>query len=87
MKIIGATAHHVTADLEAGPIIEQDVVKISHRQALPSPGIMHLFFYQAPCRRRRLPPGFRAAQTFEQRPYTDDEHVPCKSCANQCHDS
>lgn len=31
VKIIGATSHYVTADLDAGPIIEQDVVKISHR--------------------------------------------------------
>lgn len=31
VKIIGATAHYVTSDLDAGPIIEQDVVKVSHR--------------------------------------------------------
>ncbi len=31
VKIIGATAHYVTEDLDAGPIIEQDVVRISHR--------------------------------------------------------
>jgi formyltetrahydrofolate deformylase len=31
VKIIGATAHYVTSDLDAGPIIEQDVVRISHR--------------------------------------------------------
>lgn len=31
VKIIGATSHYVTADLDAGPIIEQDVVRISHR--------------------------------------------------------
>jgi len=31
VKIIGATAHYVTADLDAGPIIEQDVVRVSHR--------------------------------------------------------
>jgi formyltetrahydrofolate deformylase len=31
VKIIGATAHYATADLDAGPIIEQDVVRISHR--------------------------------------------------------
>lgn len=31
VKIIGATAHYVTTDLDAGPIIEQDVVHISHR--------------------------------------------------------
>ena len=31
VKIIGATAHYVTADLDEGPIIEQDVVQVSHR--------------------------------------------------------
>ena len=31
VKIIGATAHYVTADLDEGPILEQDVVKISHK--------------------------------------------------------
>jgi formyltetrahydrofolate deformylase len=31
VKIIGATAHYVTAELDAGPIIVQDVVHISHR--------------------------------------------------------
>jgi formyltetrahydrofolate deformylase len=30
VKIIGATSHYVTADLDAGPIISQDVVRISH---------------------------------------------------------
>lgn len=31
VKIIGATSHYVTNDLDAGPIIEQDVVRITHR--------------------------------------------------------
>jgi formyltetrahydrofolate deformylase len=31
VKIIGATAHYVTANLDAGPIIQQDVAHISHR--------------------------------------------------------
>lgn len=30
VKIIGATSHYVTTDLDAGPIIEQDVTRISH---------------------------------------------------------
>ena len=30
VKLIGATCHHVTADLDQGPIVEQDVVRISH---------------------------------------------------------
>ncbi len=31
VKIIGATSHYVTNDLDAGPIIEQDVVRITHK--------------------------------------------------------
>ncbi len=31
VKTIGATAHYVTPDLDAGPIIEQDVVRVTHR--------------------------------------------------------
>ncbi len=31
VKLIGATAHFVTADLDEGPIIEQDVERVSHR--------------------------------------------------------
>ncbi len=31
VKIIGATSHYVTAELDAGPIIEQDVVRITHK--------------------------------------------------------
>ena len=30
VKMIGATAHYVTADLDEGPIIEQDVVRVTH---------------------------------------------------------
>ena len=35
VKLIGATAHYVTADLDEGPIIEQDTVRVTHAQ---SPG-------------------------------------------------
>lgn len=31
VKLIGATAHYVTTDLDEGPIIEQDVIRVSHR--------------------------------------------------------
>ena len=31
VKLIGATAHYVTADLDEGPIIEQDTVRVNHR--------------------------------------------------------
>ncbi len=32
VKLIGATAHYVTAELDGGPIIEQDVARVDHRQ-------------------------------------------------------
>ncbi len=34
VKVIGATAHYVTAELDAGPIIHQDVAHISHRDGI-----------------------------------------------------
>ncbi len=34
VKIVGATAHYVTAELDAGPIIEQDVGRVSHRHSV-----------------------------------------------------
>lgn len=34
VKIIGATSHYVTGDLDAGPIIEQDLVRISHKDSV-----------------------------------------------------
>lgn len=34
VKIIGATAHYVTENLDEGPIIEQDVVRVSHRDTV-----------------------------------------------------
>jgi formyltetrahydrofolate deformylase len=34
VKIIGATSHYVTAELDAGPIIEQDVVRVSHEDSV-----------------------------------------------------
>ncbi len=34
VKIIGATSHYVTQDLDAGPIIHQDIVKITHRDSV-----------------------------------------------------
>ena len=33
VKLIGATAHYATADLDDGPIIDQDVVRVDHRQS------------------------------------------------------
>jgi formyltetrahydrofolate deformylase len=35
VKIIGATSHYVIEKLDAGPIIEQDIVRITHRSSLP----------------------------------------------------
>ncbi len=34
VKLIGATSHYVTSDLDAGPIIEQDIVRISHKDTV-----------------------------------------------------
>jgi formyltetrahydrofolate deformylase len=34
VKLIGATSHYVTATLDEGPIIEQDVVRVSHRDTV-----------------------------------------------------
>ncbi|WP_455496911.1 formyltetrahydrofolate deformylase [Coprobacter sp.] len=34
VKLIGATSHYVTTDLDAGPIIEQDIVRISHKDSI-----------------------------------------------------
>jgi formyltetrahydrofolate deformylase len=34
VKIIGATAHYVTEELDAGPIIEQDVARVTHRETV-----------------------------------------------------
>ena len=34
VKLIGASAHFVTGDLDAGPIIEQDVIRVSHRDTV-----------------------------------------------------
>ena len=36
VKIIGATAHYVTEELDAGPIIEQDVARVTHREGIES---------------------------------------------------
>jgi len=35
VKLIGATAHYVTEELDQGPIIEQDVQRVTHRQSVP----------------------------------------------------
>lgn len=35
VKIIGATGHYVTSELDAGPIIEQDIIRISHTDSIP----------------------------------------------------
>jgi len=36
VKLIGATAHYVTEELDAGPIIEQDVERVTHRETIES---------------------------------------------------
>jgi len=34
VKLVGATAHYVTAELDKGPIIEQDVIRVNHRDSV-----------------------------------------------------
>jgi formyltetrahydrofolate deformylase len=34
VKLIGATCHYVTAELDAGPIIEQDVIRVDHADSV-----------------------------------------------------
>lgn len=34
VKLIGATCHYVTAELDAGPIVEQDVIRVSHDDSI-----------------------------------------------------
>jgi formyltetrahydrofolate deformylase len=34
VKVVGATAHYVTPELDAGPIIDQDVARVSHRDSV-----------------------------------------------------
>nr|WP_320010962.1 formyltetrahydrofolate deformylase [uncultured Desulfobulbus sp.] len=34
VKVIGATSHYVTADLDAGPIIAQDIIRVSHADSI-----------------------------------------------------
>ena len=34
VKLIGATSHYVTTELDAGPIIEQDIVRITHKDTV-----------------------------------------------------
>ncbi|MFI3267070.1 MAG: formyltetrahydrofolate deformylase [Rikenellaceae bacterium] len=36
VKLVGATSHYVTNELDAGPIIEQDITRISHRDSIAS---------------------------------------------------
>jgi len=36
VKLVGATAHYVTEELDEGPIIEQDVIRVSHEHDVPS---------------------------------------------------
>jgi formyltetrahydrofolate deformylase len=40
VKLIGATAHYVTEELDDGPIIDQDVVRVDHRQSARDLGLM-----------------------------------------------
>ncbi|MCG8464441.1 MAG: formyltetrahydrofolate deformylase [Xanthomonadales bacterium] len=54
VKLIGATCHYVTEDLDEGPIIEQDVVRISHADSLAD-----MVRKGKDCERRALAAGLR----------------------------
>jgi formyltetrahydrofolate deformylase len=51
VKLIGATSHYVTSDLDEGPIIEQDTVRITHAQR-PLAGRLSASFLTGPSRPR-----------------------------------
>jgi formyltetrahydrofolate hydrolase len=51
VKLIGATAHFVTSDLDEGPIIEQNVVRVDHSRAVASSSRSGRTRRAAPCRR------------------------------------
>ncbi|GAB4201064.1 MAG: formyltetrahydrofolate deformylase [Wenzhouxiangellaceae bacterium] len=54
VKLIGATCHYVTEELDAGPIIEQDVIRISHTDSLDD-----MVRKGRDCERRALAQGLR----------------------------
>ena len=58
VKQIGATAHYVTADLDEGPIIEQDVERVNHAMSPERPG---------PGRPRHRGPGARPGGALARR--------------------
>ena len=35
VKLVGATCHYVTAELDQGPIVEQDVIRVDHTDSIP----------------------------------------------------
>ena len=56
MKLIGATAHFVTAELDAGPIIAQDVIAVDHSFTPERMARWYVRLYERLVRdRRRLP--------------------------------
>ena len=55
VKLIGATAHYVTEDLDAGPIIEQDVLRIDHRHDTEDLRRLGRYIEHAPVGRRSWP--------------------------------
>ena len=54
VKLIGATCHYVTADLDAGPIIEQEVARVQHFH-----GVNDLIRMGRDCERSALARGIR----------------------------
>ena len=57
VKLIGATAHYVTADLDEGPIIEQDVARVDHGMSVEA-FTATMFTFRVPVRFASLSVGF-----------------------------
>lgn len=69
-KIIGATSHFVTAELDAGPIIEQDVARITHKDTPRQPGPQR----QGPREDRPLPRRLEAYRAENPHVQEQDHH-------------
>ena len=92
VKLVGATAHYVTADLDEGPIIEQDVVRVDH-SLLPGPAGRGRPRRRVPGPRPRRHLARRAPRPAERQPHgrpalgqwLPAEPWPCTWLTNSCH--
>ena len=70
VKLIGATAHYVTADLDEGPIIEQDVARVDHSDDRRRPH-RHRPRHRKPGARARGEVAQRAPRAAQRAPHGD----------------